>query len=337
MRAWLLVGLLGACGQPDAPPPEVVALHGEVYGSTWSVRWVQPLRPVTAEVVQDAALRVFRDIDVAASTWRDDSDLSTARRGGVVPVSGDTHTMVALALEVAAATDGAFDPTVQPLVELWKVHGERRTTWPTDDEIAAAQALVGWDRVRQGWTDGRPWLDLGGTALDLSSLAPGHAADRVSDALAALGVPDHLVDVGGEVRVRGRGPSGGPWRMGIDRPTEGTRPGEDLLATVALTDRAIASSGNYRNAYDVPGGRIVHELDPRTGRPVVDGVAAVSVVAPTAAAADAWATALMVLGVDGLDRLAAWPDVDAVVVIASPDGPVLRSSPGMAAWGLQAL
>jgi thiamine biosynthesis lipoprotein len=329
---WVLAAV--ACGGPVAPAAPVVSeVRGEIFGSTWSAKWLPGATPVGEDAVAAAAAAVFADVDLAASTWRPDSELSRCRATpGGLAVGGDGARMVRLALELAAATDGAFDPTVQPLVELWGLHGERRTTWPTDAELAAARAAVDWRRVALTWRDGAPWLDCGGTALDLSALAPGYAADRLSDALSALGLADHLVDVGGELMARGRGPTGGPWRLGIDAPVEGLAPGEQLVARVALTDRAVATSGNYRNRYEVDGKAVWHELDPRTGLPAEERVLSAVVVATDAATADAWATALMVLGEPGLARLGAWPEVDALVMLDSPDGLVLRRSRGMNRW-----
>jgi thiamine biosynthesis lipoprotein len=321
-------GAIAAC----AAGPQDVEVRGEVFGSTWRARAVAPPGVDEAEVRQIAE-RVFAEVDLGVSTWRADSDISRCRRASqAIAVSDTTAAVVRLALDVAARTGGAFDPTVQPLVELWGVHGARRAVAPTEAEIEAARAQVGFGRVSLEARDGVAWLRCGGAALDLSAIAPGYAADRLSDALAARGVVDALVDVGGEVRVRGRGPSGAGWRLGIDLPEPGLSPGEALAGVVTVVDRGVATSGNYRNTYVLEGQEVVHELDPRTGRPALVGVASATVVAPTAALADAWATALMVLGEPGLDALGAEPGVDALLLVPTPDGYAERATPGMAGW-----
>ncbi len=325
-----LAATLGLCA--CAAGPGVVEVGGEVFGAGWRVRASVPAGLGEAEV-RRVAEEVFAEVDQGVSTWRADSDISRCRSSSQpIAVSDTTAAVVSLALDVAARSGGAFDPTVQPLVELWGVHGARRTALPTEAEVAAARAQVGFERVSLEVREGVSWLGCGGTALDLSAIAPGYAADRVSDGLGARGVQDALVDVGGEVRVRGRGPSGSEWRLGIDLPEPGLAPGEALAGVVTVVDRGVATSGNYRNRYVLEGLEVVHELDPRTGRPAVVGVASATVVAPTAALADAWATALMVLGEPGLTALAGEDGVDALLLVPTADGYAERATPGMAAW-----
>ncbi len=333
--ALLLAPGLSACA-PDAGAPDATAtapapapvhdLAGEALGTTWRVKWLGAAEP---DALRSAVESALAEVDASMSTWRDDSELSRIRAAdGPVGVSVDTAHVVQAALELAAATGGAFDPTVQPLVELWGFHGERRATPPTDDELAAARAQVGWERVTVGWTDGSPWVDGGGTALDLSAIAKGHAVDRVSAALSARGVAHHMVEVGGEVRTAGAGPAG-VWRVGVDRPEVGLAPGARLEAVVELTNGAVATSGNYRNAYDLEGRRVAHTLDPRTGQPASSNAASATVIAPDCRTADALATALMVLGTDGLALVERWPDVEAMVLVAEDGVFVPRATAGM--------
>ncbi len=304
-------------------------VRGEALGTTWMVKW----RGSVGADVQPAVEAALADVDAKMSTWRDDSELSAIRAGsGPVAVSGETAFVIGEALELAALSGGAFDPTVQPLVELWGFHGKQRTAAPTDEELAAARAQVGWQRVAVA-NQGAAWtVDAGGTALDLSAIAKGHAVDRVSQALSAMHLPDHLVEVGGEVRAMGRGPDG-PWKLGVDRPEQGLAPGERLAAIAALTNKSMATSGNYRNTYEVDGQRVVHTLDPRTGRPALGEVASATVVADDCRTADGWATALMVLGVEqGLPLVEAQPGVDALLLVVDGEGFSQRQTGGMRAW-----
>ncbi|MCB9664988.1 MAG: FAD:protein FMN transferase [Alphaproteobacteria bacterium] len=319
---------LTACTTPS--PPEYASLQGKGLGTSWTVRW-SAAGNVEAPAVEDAVLAALRDVDEGMSTWRDDSDLAAVRRGpGAVAVRADTAFVVRQALALAEETGGAFDPTVQPLVELWGLHGAPRTTWPSDEELGAARAQLGWARVAV--TDGPDGaaVDAGGTALDLSAIAKGHAVDRVVGALGALGVTDLMVEVGGEVRAHGRSPRGGAWVLGVDRPVVGSQPGEGLVATVRLANAAMATSGNYRTAYEVEGRTVHHTLDPRTGLPASARVLSATVVAPDCRTADGWATALMVLGPEeGLPLLSRHPDLEAWVVVADGDGWRTASTPGM--------
>lgn len=316
-RAFVLVAV-AACAS-ERPAPEVHLLQGEAFGTTWTVKWSGAVGP---EAVEPDIVAVLAEVDVQMSTWRDDSELSRARAAdGAVVVSEGTVDVVRTALALAEATGGAFDPTVEPLVEFWGFRGERRTTLPTEEALAEVRGLVGWERVTLGRSGaGEPLLDTGGTALDLSAIAKGHAVDRVSHALSAHGVANHYVEVGGEVRVSGASPRGTLWRLGVERPVPGSAPGADLVSLLSVTNRAVATSGNYRNAYVVDGVRVVHTLDPRIGRPVETPVASVTVIAPDCVLADGWATALMVLGASGLERVERTPDVEALLLSQGPDG-----------------
>jgi len=245
-------------------------------------------------------------VDRLMSTWRDDSEIMRLNRhaaGDPFPVSPETATVLLTAERVSVLSAGAFDVTVAPLVDLWGFGARPRlAATPSGAQIEEARAAVGYrhlafDPARLTVTRLRA-----GTTCDLSAIAPGYAADRVAAALDALGHRNLLVDIGGEIKVLGRRPGAKPWRVGVAtaRPTSMTDApaSTDLSAVVDLRDGlALATSGDYRNfVSDEAGGRRPHVIDPRTGRPVSHGLASVTVVARTAAKADALATALLVLG-----------------------------------------
>lgn len=324
---------LAACAASPAPAPDAyAALQGEIFGSTWSITWA-PADAVPAASLQPALEKTLADLDAHLSTWRPDSDLSRLK-DGPRPVDEDTAALIDLALDVAAASDGAFDPTVQPLMHLWGFRGgEPRTEPPSDADLSAARARVGWQRVRIDRSKGRPILDAGGTDLDVAAIAPGWAADRLADVAAAAGATDIYVDVGGEAVLRGRAPSGRRWRIGVDRPAEGLASGAEIAAVVELSNAGVATSGNYRNHRSIAGTRYGHTMDPRTGRPVTHEVASVTVVAPTAAEADAWATVLMVLDLAaGQELVSRHAELDAMWLVAR-DGKLHQElSAGMHQW-----
>jgi len=309
---WMML-LLGC-----APQAEVHALSGRALGTTWTAKWVGQVDEARGA---DEITRVLGDIDRQMSTWRDDSEINAVRAGGSVAVSQPLMDVVQHALTIAARTGGAFDPTVEPLMEVWGLHGNKRTAPPTDDELAAARAGVGWQRVRLSMAP--PAIDAGGTALDLSAIAKGYAVDRVGLALSQAGASSWFVEIGGEVRASGnRGD--GPWRVAVEAPEHGAAPGEFVAQIVELRNQAVASSGNYRNFYELDGERIHHTLDPRLGRPTKSETLATSVIAPTCEQADAWATALMVLSpAEGQSLIEADPTLEAVWVL--PSG-TIRSS-----------
>jgi len=161
-------------------------------------------------------------------------------------------------------------------------------------------------------------------AITLSAIAPGYAADRISDRLLALGFPHHLVDVGGEFRARGDSQDG-PWRLGIERP-DGPADARVVHEVVVLRDAALATSGDYRNYREQDGRRISHTIDPRTGRPIAHTLASVTVITDTAARADAFATALNVLGPDDGLAVAEREQLAALFLVRDGDGFTARAT-----------
>ena len=303
------------------------SLRGEALGTTWEVMWRST--EVERDDVADRIVFVLTSVDQQMSTWRDDSELSRIRASdGPVPVSEATASVLAEALWLAEATGGAFDPTVQPLVELWGFHGAPLTELPSDQALSTARESVDWTRVVLGRSEAGPTIDAGGTALDLSAIAKGHAVDRVSDALSALGIGTHLVSIGGEVRASGSGPDDGLWSVGVEMPTPGNAPGSELYGIVRVANRSVATSGNYRQQRVVEGVEVHHTLDPRTGRPSDSEVASATVIAPTCALADGLATALMVLGSEGLPLIERLPNVEAGLLWMGPNGIYAEESSG---------
>ena len=230
------------------------------------------------------------------SQWEPSSLLSRFNRAAAdswTILPPDFTTVIAGGLAVARATRGAFDPAIGRLVDLWGFGPVAVDTVPDDAAVAACRRLSGWRRL--AWAPaGRCLRQPGGLALDLSGVAKGHAVDAVADLLAGRGIRHCLVEIGGELVGRGMRPDGDPWWVELEAP-----PGVALPPLrIALHALAVATSGDYRR-----GG---HTLDPRTGRPVANGVVSASVIHRSALEADAWATALTVLGpVEGLAAAAA--------------------------------
>lgn len=320
-----LLALAAACARA-APPETALALYeGASMGSSWhaSVAHAADARPPAPEELQ----AILDEVDRLMSTWKKDSELSRfnawapAGPEDSFPVAPWTAAAVAEALTAAEASGGAFDPTVLALVELWGFGAPgARADEPAEEEIAAARALVGWQRVRV--RGGALSKDAAGIGLDLSGSAPGFAADLISRHLRERGFPDHLVEVGGEVLVHGRAPGGRPWRIGIEQPVDGAEQGELLNVAIEVRDAAVATSGDYRKfRLGADGRRLSHEIDPRTGRPITNLLASVTVIAPACGQADALATALMVLGPEeGLALAERLPDVDAYLLVREGAG-----------------
>ncbi len=298
----LLAGVagIGCTPTPDAgggASDAVSELSGPAMGTRYTIRVPGELPRGRRRSVASAVEAELRRLDEALSTWRPDSDLSRFNAAATTAwqdVATDTARVAALALEVARRSGGALDPTVAPLVDLWGFGPAGPVAGPPDDAaVAAALARTGYGGIEVRPSPPALRKASPGLSLDLSAVAKGYGADRLADIVASLTGGHCLVEIGGEVAVRGHGPGGRPWRIGVEHPLDG-----EVLEVLTLTPRApgVATSGDYRNFYEAGGERFAHIIDPRSGRPVRHGLAAVTVVAASTAIADAWATALLVLG-----------------------------------------
>ena len=258
-------------------------------------------------------------VDAEISTWRADSVLArfnVAPAGRWMPVPAGVAALVAEALAISRRSAGAFDVTVAPLVDLWGFGPKPSAAVPASAAIESVLARVGHLHLQARLSPPALRKDLPGLALDLSAIGKGHGVDRVAESLAALGCRSYLIDVGGEVRTRGRNPQGRLWRIGVERPDRGSV----AQRVLRLSGMAAATSGDYRN-YRIEGGRrLSHVLDPRTGQPVTHGLASVTVVAAGAARADALATAILVLGPEAGFRFAQDQGIAALLLMRGAQG-----------------
>jgi thiamine biosynthesis lipoprotein len=238
--------------------------------------------------------QVLETTEALMSTYRTDSELSRFNASPTsrwLNVSAGTARVVQTALRVQRESNGAFNPAAAPLVDYWGFgpmpgsYGSAAGLVPPEllTRVAAAKIELKAGRMRKHHK---------AAALDLNAIAKGDALDGVVDVLERAGVTDYLVEIGGEIRARGAGPGGAGWRIGLDNPGGGVRP------IIRLHGKAVATSGDYVNYFMRDGKSYCHILDPRTGRPVEQGLSMVSVVADSAIEADAWATALFVMGPD---------------------------------------
>lgn len=236
------------------------------------------------------------DVNRQMSTWDPDSEISRFNRTANTEwfaVSPEFAEVVQESLRIHQLTQGAFDPTVAPLIDLWGFGSKRPLKFPTQDEIDAAQQLVGMQFIETRMNPPAIRKTRPGISLNLSAIAKGHGVDRVSLLLKSLGYPSHVVDIGGENRAGTAKAGGGLWRLGVESPLE-TAAG--LHRVIEIEQKSVATSGDYRNYFEIEGVRYSHAIDPVTGRPVVNPSASISVITDSCMTADALATALMVLG-----------------------------------------
>lgn len=264
----------------------------------------------------DAALD---DVNARMSIWDESSEISRFNRFQGLekfPISPEFTEVVQSALAYSQMTDGAFDPTVKPLVEHWGFGPEDDTT-----PIEEIMPSVGWQKLRAG----KNFLIKTHTKvqLDLAAIAKGYGVDRVADVLRKNGHRNFIVEIGGEIVAEGTNRSGKPWRVGIESPeASGKAFGSEIFQTLELSGQAMATSGDYRNFQTREDGtRYSHIIDPHTGYPAQSDVAAVTVVAAHCMDADAVATALCVMGSDkGFQWLENHPEFQAFFILHSPDG-----------------
>ncbi|ALM87326.1 thiamine biosynthesis protein ApbE [Bordetella sp. N] len=296
------------------------ALAGATMGTTWSARMALPacVGEATARRAIQAALD---DVVAQMSHWESATAITRYNRApaGWQALPAQMLEVLDCGLAVARLTDGAYDPTIGALVQAWGFGPHQRAFEPpAPAAIEAARVQCGWQRVRR---DGNhAWQD-GGVLLDFSSIAKGYGVDCAARALRALGVDDFLLEVGGELRAQGLRPDGLPWRVAIEWPDGGGH-----ADYVVLDRQAIATSGDYRRYFQHAGKRHSHTLDPRSGRPIDNGIASVTVLHESCMQADAWATALTVLGAEAGLRMANAQGLAALFVIRGDHGLEPRAS-----------
>ncbi|WP_226469257.1 FAD:protein FMN transferase [Luteimonas panaciterrae] len=276
-------------------------LYGETMGTRWRVSAVASTNVDLHLLHHDIQSRL--DVVVAQmSTWEADSDICRFNRapGGTWHVLPQAFfDVLRCALDIAEASGGAYDPTIGPLVGLWGfgANGAGHRI-PEAEEIAAARARVGWRRIELR-AETLSALQPGGVSLDLSAIAKGYGVDAVVMCLRERGIAAALVDVGGELRGYGHKPDGKAWHVLVESEEESDD--DEPCVLVLESGKAVATSGDRWHRFEQDGRRYAHTIDPRSGRPVEHAPASVTVIADTAMQADAWATALTVMGMqDGV-------------------------------------
>lgn len=293
------------------------ALHGPTMGTRWSARFHAP--PGLDVAAVQAALQQAADaVDRQMSTWRPDSNLMALNRaavGSTTPVPEDLARVLRLGLAIGRTSGGAFDIGMGDAVTAWgfglqaadaerirgALHAARH---PAHECIEVLDRLVHKRRA---------------ITLDLNGIAKGYAVDQLAETLQAFDLPAGLVGIDGELRALGLRPDGEAWTVAIEAPVHGIRTTQSILT---LQDAAVATSGDYRHWVEVGGRRLSHTMDPRRGAPLAAAPASVTVIAPTCAEADAWATALMVTGVEKGLALASREGLNALFLLRAADGSV---------------
>lgn len=279
---------------------DLITLKGKAQGTSFTVKY----RDIAQRDLSEQVDSTLKAIDQSLSLWVEGSTVNAFNNAATEFTSDDSHfrIMVARSEQLWNETEGAFDPTVLPLVVAWGLGKEGRKALDTL-AVDSIRRFVGMDRLTmdEDWRE-RPVFppvltyrkSYPEVKFDPNGIAQGYTVDVLAQLLEAEGIADYMVEVGGEVRTRGLNDRGAPWNIQIDEPVEGQEHVEQVL--LPLADRSLATSGNYRKFIEVEGKRYGHTIDPRTGRPAMNTLLSASIITDDCATADALATAMLVLG-----------------------------------------
>lgn len=293
--------------------PEYRTSQGAVFGTTYHITYNH-----NADLSTDIT-RVLKDVDNSLSTFNANSTISLVNKNMQVDLDSMFLYVFHLAQHVAETTTGAFDITVAPAVNAWGF-GFKNAETIDNDLIDSLKQIVGYQMVKE--ENGVIVKEDNRIMLDCSAIAKGFGCDVVAALFDSVGITDYMVEIGGEIVVKGLNSKGSDWRIGISKPTDDSLATETELQTVLeLTNRAMATSGNYRNFYYKDGKKYAHTIDPATCRPVNHNLLSVTVLAENCAVADAYATAMMVLGLErSLELCKELENIDAYFIYQDNEG-----------------
>jgi thiamine biosynthesis lipoprotein len=311
--------LLAGCGQPEEQ--RLTVYTGPTMGTQYMVKITDQPGSLNREQVAKGIESVLNSVNAAMSTYRPDSELSRFNAQSTtdwIAVSSELATLCGEARRISEDSNGAFDVTVGPLVNLWGFGpGDQVTSPPDEAAIQALRAQVGYAKLDVREDPPALRKSTAGVYVDLSAIAKGFGVDSIAQYVESLGIDSYLVEVGGEMRTRGHNARDEPWRIAVEQPASGARAVRRVLQPGG---NGVATSGDYRNYFERDGNRYSHTIDPRTGQPVAHALTSVTVIHARAAMADAWATALLVLGPDEGHKLAQDANLAAYFVVRKGDG-----------------
>ena len=277
--------------------PKKVVLQGKTMGTSYHITLIISAKELQQQpTLQPEIDKLLKDINHKMSTYQSDSEISVFNSTPSIdwiPVSKDLYHVVKTAQSISKLSNGYFDISISPLIELWGFGTKVKVNSPNSEGIKQAMSHIGYQNLTI--QENPPTLKKKDPTLkiDLSSIAKGYAVDKISEYFNTKSINNHLVEIGGEVKAKGKNLSGKKWRIAIENPDINSR---TLNSFLELDNTAVATSGDYRNYYVENNQRLSHIIDPKTGYPIKHKLASVTVVNNSTMLADAWATSLMVLG-----------------------------------------
>jgi thiamine biosynthesis lipoprotein len=316
----ILTGLLSGCGDGGA----MESFGGPTMGSTYSIKYVRRAGLPAPTEVRTEVEKILTEVDQQLSTYRGDSDI---QRFNVLPANqcqsmpGAILELVRIGEQLSNQSEGSFDLTVEPLLNLWGFGPQaREEKVPTAEALAEVRQRVGHAHLR---IDGDQLCKDAAVEVDFNSIAAGYTVDAIAARLEALGVHNYLAEVTGELKAAGRKLDGSPWRIALEEPRDDQQVAERI---VAIDGYGLSTSGDYRNYFQQGGRRFSHTFDARTGAPVSHALASVTVIHPSALMADGLSTLLLILGPERGWEYAEKHDIGAFFVVRADTGFVTRSS-----------
>ena len=261
-----------------------------IFGTTYHVTY-----QCDSDLTQSIKAELLK-VDASLSPFNKESVITAVNENQDVQLDDMFKEVFNLAMDISKDTDGAFDITVAPLVNAWGF-GFKNGSQPSSHQVDSLLQLVGYEKVSM--VNGKVTKQDPRIMLDCSAIAKGYGTDRVARLLQSRGIQNYMVEIGGEVVTSGVNPDRVPWKIGVTKPTDDSlNIGHELQTVLNVTDKAMATSGNYRNYYFKGGKKFAHTVDPKTGYPVQHSILSATVLSKSCAVADAYATSFMVMGFD---------------------------------------
>ncbi len=317
----LIVGAVFVVYQQHTAPYQ--HCEGAVFGTYYNITYQ------SEDDLQPAIVEALTSVDASLSMFNPESTIAKLNGGEELALDKGLAYLLPRALKLSETTNGAFDITVAPLVNVWGF-GFKEEEWPSEATIDSILTFVGYEKIHV--KGNRLVKDDARTMLDFSAIAKGYGVDVVAEVMEANKVRNYMIEIGGDVIVKGKSSRGEAWRIGVSRPTlqapilqdcdtlQNDEQG-DYQCILNLTDCAVCTSGNYRNFFYKDGIRFAHTIDPHTGHPIQGDVLSATIIAPHCYEADAYATAAMVLGLEGLKEiLAQQKHLEAYIIYITPSG-----------------
>lgn len=328
----LLLFIVAAC-DPAPEPGSETSFTGSTMGTTFTVKVIDLPDSIPADTIKQGLSDVLKDVNDKMSLWVKDSELVRFNQSVSTdwqPVSASLMAVAEAAQAISKETDGQFDVTLEPLIKLWGFSTKNMTREsPSDGEIAQALGAIGYEKIQLSHNPPAMRKTAPALSVNLSAIAKGFGIDELARYLESHGLQNYMVEIGGDLRVKGLNAQRQPWKIAIEKPDAKSRA---IHSVLSVQSTGMATSGDYRNYFEKDGERFSHIINAKTGRPITHKLASVTVLSETAMAADGWATALLAMGDKSGMVLAEKLGIAAFFLVRSEGGFVEKRSSHFAAY-----